>query len=125
MIIIFFEEFRLLGCYVVWLLSEECSASIIRVTGIGELGTKVAETITQRTLLRNTEIPILVTLMMETPRSSETSVLTRSARHNMPEDALLHSHRRENLKSYLYAFCSHDYISKAQAATASCSLCCS
>jgi hypothetical protein len=32
--------------------------------------------------------------------SSETSVLTRATRRNNPEDTILHSHRRENLKSY-------------------------
>jgi hypothetical protein len=30
-----------------------------------------------------------------------TSVLTRATRRNIPEDTILHSHRRENLKSYL------------------------
>jgi hypothetical protein len=34
-------------------------------------------------------------------RFTETSVLTRVTRGNIPEDDVLHSHRRENLKSYL------------------------
>jgi hypothetical protein len=44
--------------------------------------------------------PIFVTLMKEAPGSSETSVLTRAARRNNPENTILHSHSRENLKSY-------------------------
>jgi hypothetical protein len=47
-------EWHLLGCYAVWLLrtdvSEELSASFIRVTRIGELGKTLAVTINRRTL---------------------------------------------------------------------------
>jgi hypothetical protein len=44
---------------------------------------------------------ILFTLMIEAIRSSDTSVLTRTTRRNITEDGILHSHRRENLKSYI------------------------
>jgi hypothetical protein len=44
--------------------------------------------------------PIFVTLMEEAPGSSETVVLTRATRRNNPEDTILHSHRRETLKSH-------------------------
>jgi hypothetical protein len=53
-------------------VSEEPSASFIRVTRIGEQGTTLAAT-----------------------------VLTGATRRNSPEDTILHSHRRENLNSYI------------------------
>jgi hypothetical protein len=94
------------------------SASIIMVTRIGELGTTLAVTSNRHTLRRNTKylrliiranvvpsLPILVTRMMEALSSSERSVLTRTAQRNIPEDTVLHSHRHENLKFYMYLHC--------------------
>jgi hypothetical protein len=45
--------------------------------------------------------PIIFTPMTEAILSSESSVLTRAKLHNNPEDGILDSHRRENLKFYI------------------------
>jgi hypothetical protein len=44
--------------------------------------------------------PIFVFLMVEALHSSETPILTRVTLRNIPEDDILHSQCRENLKSY-------------------------
>jgi hypothetical protein len=94
-------------------VSEELSASFIRVTRIGELETTLAVTKYQvfaflcsvrRLLLRASAVPsspILVTVMKEALSSSETSVPARATQHYIPEDCILHSHSRENLISYI------------------------
>jgi hypothetical protein len=45
-------------------------------------------------------VDLVRTDVLEELSTSETSVLTIATRRNIPEDAILHSHRRENLKSH-------------------------
>jgi hypothetical protein len=61
-------------------VSEELSASFIRVTRIGELGTTLAVTNNRRTASVVPSSPILIILMKEVLSSSYASVLTRATR---------------------------------------------
>jgi hypothetical protein len=97
-------------------VTEERIAFIIRVRRIGELRKTLAITRNRSTLRRNTTLktlfitnavsssPILVTLMREAIRSSETSVLKRTIQRNIIEGGILNSHHREYIKSYLNTF---------------------
>jgi hypothetical protein len=81
-------------------VSEELSASFIRMTRIRELGITLAVTSNRRTLRINSvrrlpvtasvvpSSPILVTVMKEALSSSETSVLTAAALRNIAEDGI-------------------------------------
>jgi hypothetical protein len=75
MFIYWLEECRVVRCYAMTLVrtdvSEGLTASIIRVTRIGEPGKTLAETINRRT------------------------------RRNILVDGILHSYRHENRKSYI------------------------
>jgi hypothetical protein len=71
-------------------ISEECSASMIMVIRIGLLGTTLAFRSILQLLVTANVVPgsQIVTLMIEAIRFSETSVLTRATRRNIPESGI-------------------------------------
>jgi hypothetical protein len=69
-------------------VSVELSASFIRVTRIGELGTMLG------TASVVPSSPTVVTLMKEALSSCEMSDFIRATRHNIPEDTIFQSYLR-------------------------------
>jgi hypothetical protein len=66
---------------------------VIRKIRIGELGKTFTAT-------SNRSVPISVILMLVI-KSFESSVITRATKLYVSGDGILHSHRRENLSSYI------------------------
>jgi hypothetical protein len=84
-------------------VSEELSASFITVTRMVFLPSVRRLLVTASVVPSS---PILVFLMKEALSSSETLVIARATRCNIPENTILHSHRSENPKFYTFPFVS-------------------
>jgi hypothetical protein len=88
---------------------KESITSIIKVKTVGELGKTSAASSNRSTLrlllllltAKVVHSSLIVSLMMETIRSSETPVLTTATKLANPEHDILHSQRLENFKSYI------------------------
>jgi hypothetical protein len=79
-------------------VSEELTTSFFRVTRISELLDLVFLRSVRWLLVTASVVPSspILVILMEALSSSETSVLTRATRRNIPKDGNLHSHRRKN-----------------------------
>jgi hypothetical protein len=92
-----------MGCGAVYLMRIDVSGE--RVASFSgykncERGTKLADQSASQ-LLTLFLARGFSTLKMEATLSSETPVLARPTLHHIPEVDILHSHRRENRKSYI------------------------
>jgi hypothetical protein len=80
---------------------EECISSIIRVTGIGELETKLGVTINLSSMHDAGEMFV------------QNVGSYKATWHNIPGDSILHSHHHENLKSYICFFCPEKFLNES------------
>jgi hypothetical protein len=92
-------------------VSEESMASIIKVTRIGVIGTTLAVTSNLQSLVTANVLSslILLTLITEVIRSSETSVLIRAILRIIPEDGIPSWHECPWGVHSLFIFTSSNY----------------
>jgi hypothetical protein len=84
-----YEEYHLLGCYVMWLFKNRCFRRTYRLHHQDDKNWRSV----LRLLVTATVVPsplILVTLMMVEIHSSKMSVLTSATWRNIPEGDILH-----------------------------------
>jgi hypothetical protein len=87
-----YEEYRLLGCYAVWFLYEPKIRRNLPPPWKGDKNRWTRNNVCLL-ILRANVVPsstIFITLMTEALGFSETSVITRATRRNIPEDGILH-----------------------------------
>jgi hypothetical protein len=92
------DECCLLGCYAEWLLLESTfRRGTCRLHHQGGKNQRARKNVNSNAVLSSL---ILSVLEMGATRSSETSALTRPTRRHITEEGILHSRRREDLRSY-------------------------